>query len=290
MKLLRIHRILLLVVGACLLPYLIGHMLLIRPLHSDIRKLNDDLQRQRFHLNRHSLPLDARRLEHLEAELAVAARLAEQRYREVAARSTNAFTNKILTFYETAQHFQTQASRLDYQEEFLRIEQDLQQHGIILDSKLLNLAEDSVGPEIYKLILRLWSLEAIMQRVLAEGLGVASAPETSAAAITVSEPYSYSLQPGDAHAYLLALPVRLRLQGSVQALHRFLSTAANRNNFIAITHLELRKQLPGASGNAETEADDLIIADLQCCTFYLLSTELASELQSPSKSLLPPGA
>ncbi|MCF7854107.1 MAG: hypothetical protein K9N51_04855 [Candidatus Pacebacteria bacterium] len=291
------QHILLGVAGLAIVLYLAVYLMFAHPLARDVKAYRNRVDTKRNALRGSGWPLNYEALQKI-ADTTERKRAAAERHKNALLdRTTSLFRERILRLYETPLHFQNQVSRLDYQEEFYRIERKLTEHGIKLDRDILGISEESVRPQTYQLVLQLWTLEAITDAMTAHNLRPLpargrtntegrAAKGTNGAALTVLEPETFYLKGADDKPYLLHFAVRLEVEGAVQDVYRFLATAHTDNAFFTVTQMELHKALPEKQNTA-----DLVEAALECGAFYIPDGSVRIEQAIPeAPRVLPPGA
>ena len=292
------HRILAVAAVGVLLLYLLLYLFFTRPLAQQVTVKRDDVQAKQNDFRKRGFPADAAYLEALLAEKAKDYDWLKNRWQELNTLSGAMFLARVNAKYGSLPQFLSQISRLDYQEEFSRIERDLRRYNIVVAEEVLGIGENTVAPDISLLMLQLWTLEKGVKAALQEHLipvevtytpkkapektdtaaNGAPPPETAAsqakAANLILLPVrQYVLNPTDARPFLQEYPLRLRLRGKLQDLVSFLAkiaylppnSATPEKPFLPVSHLELRSLPPDANGDNR----DLIEAELECSTFFV---------------------
>lgn len=279
--------------------YLLGQLFVLRPMRVSARSKLKDLTMTRGTLNRTGWPLQEDRLKSLLVELS--------RKREVAASKRAALMNRVgLPFedrinsrYQSAENFQHQVARLDYQEQFKRLENFLVSNGARISTEVLKLSEDTTGIEDYKLVLQLWTMQTVVGAGLDAGLVLADVPVsdeplkegevrpprvTDLSALPI---VPYLSVPYVEVPYLLRIPIRVRFRGTVKQVIDLLETAYEGDVFFNIDHLEISKPIPSKVGYD----DSMIETVIQGSTFYILDSEIGREMMTkPEVRMLPRGA
>ncbi len=257
--------------GVLVLLFIALQVVFVRPLVGQVRALENKVREKEQALRKTGWPLDHDRLKLLARQKEKEVGAAREKRQAVLDRTTSLFREKISQLYETAQHFQRQVSRLDYQQEFYRIEQKFKDQGIVFDTEILRLSEDSQGRHTYRLVLQLWTLEAVLDKALRHQLKplLASTDTNAGAMVTVLPSRAFYVTREDEEPYLLEFPVRIRLTGAVAHCHEFLRAHDDAEPFFTIPRMELRKALP----SPQAPADDRIEVEFECSAFYLLRSE-----------------
>lgn len=297
MKQMSRHQLLLAIAGLGFLAFAAAHFLVIRPIAADVKKLRQTVDTTSTELRARGWPLDVERLEVFARTKAKERDIAARLKGQVIAKTSGGFMDKIAPLYEDRESFQRRATRLDYQEEFQRVIRKLEGRGVLINKEILDLSETSMAPQTYQLILHLWALEAIIDRVLAHELAPMTIEHTplsatgqpltpvKGAAISIADPQAYLLSADAPGPYLLEFPVRLRVQGTIDKLHGFLQAAPSGDRFLTVTGLEVTKPLPGRH-----QQQELLEINLECSCFYLMAGENAVPLLQSKPKVLPAGA
>lgn len=296
------HMIMLGICGTALLLFAVAHYVAIRPIARNVDQYEREVEQTESALREDGWPLDVGQLEALAARKDQELRRATQAKDRVIAKSTELFRDKVMYLYENWAHFEEQASYLDYQQEFLRIEGKLSGKGLVLHSDVLGLSEDSTGEE-HELILQVWLLEAAIDKILAYNLKPVMAPAVppskfaaatadldklpKASSVTILPPTPYYLHKTHQNPYLLEFGLRLRLRGKASDLHDFLEHASEPPSFLAIPRMEIEKPLP----SSPKYTDDTVEAEIICTAFYLLDDTIRpTRNENTPPPVLPPGA
>jgi hypothetical protein len=316
MRLIPQHQRLLLCVGGVSLGLLLVGLLVVRPLATAVRgqeRRVEDLRRQ---LRDAGIQVDLTRLRQRLAQAQEDHRKLSATAELVTARARGMFDERIRTQYGSLADFRTQVSRLDYQEEYSRIQRELGQRGVRLGEGVLNLSENTVSPATWQLVMQLWTVESLVQIALESHLSLvtvevprkvdsergtvpamdapAATPEpppvNRVARITVLPVREYLLPQEGGVPYLLEIPVRITVTGRLQDLCLFLKavveppTRAPRGGhpaaFLPVSHFEIRKPVPAAVEDDESRVE----AILECCGFFPLGDRNVATAAAPPLS------
>ncbi|MDT8389214.1 MAG: hypothetical protein RRC34_01740 [Lentisphaeria bacterium] len=286
------------VISALILGYLIAQVVVLRPSRVEARAKRKKIDKDIRELVAKGWPLNEGELKRLLSRTTQRRDAAERQRAALFQRAGQPFQTAILERFGSPRNFQQQISRLDYQEEFKRLENYLTDNRIVTLPEVFKLSEDTVGLENYKLVLQLWTIEAVVKTAYDKGLRIAYVPAGELAAVDgqpparVSDlgampivpylPVSHVTVP-----YLLRIPVRARVSGTVEQLHAFLTSAATGDVFFTVDHIQARKPIPPDV----RYSDDRIEAVLECSTFYILDSESGRKMmKKPEIKLLPSGA
>jgi len=271
--------------------FLAAELIAVRPLRREVGDLQRQVDERRQRLQAAGWPLDLARLEPAAADGEHRRAVAERTRDEVLTLAVSLFNARVQRQYESNEHFRRQVTRLDYQEEFNRLERKLGEAGVTLERDILKMSEDTAGADTYQLVLQVWTVEAVVDRALAAGLRVTPAVEGAGtgrrrgAMLGVLEPTFYRLDDADTEPYLMQMPVRIRVAGSVEQTQAFLRAAGAPGGFLSVDRMELRKSLPAEGGAAGHEAE----ADLVCSSFFLLRDDLTPRPAAAHPRVLPRG-
>ncbi|MFO7820597.1 MAG: hypothetical protein R6V56_00845 [Lentisphaeria bacterium] len=290
--------------GAMLAVFIATHLFLVRPVAQDVKALEQEVNSKRNNIRKRGWPVNVSKLQAIQNRKDRELTDIRKRKNRVIAKSTALFKDKIMRLYDTWQHFEEQVSRLDYQQEFLRIERKLSSRGIKLHKNVLQLSEDSEGRSNYELILQLWVLEAAADKIQAYDLQPVMVPAfkpdpdqpeadqptspPKASAITVLPAMPYYLNKTSRTPYLLEFGIRFKVKGKAADLYAFLRNVSASPDFLATPRMELRKPVPTGRENSE----DTMATDIVCTAYYLLDKDArpAAEEKASKPKPLPAGA
>lgn len=292
------RKIALALAAACFSAYVATQIAMLRPLRVALRAKNRELTRTAGELSRKGWPLVHDRLQAKLVELSRTRDVARTRRGELLNRVGLPFRERIMRKFETPEHFQKQVSRLDYQEEFKRLENFLVSKGIVISPEIFKLSEDTTGVENYKLVLQLWTVQTVVETALGKGLSVANCPPPLVEGVPdMSAPKIADMQalaivpilPADhiPDPYLLRIPVRMRFAGTVGQVQEFLLAADLSEVFFTVDHIQAARPVPPEVNYR----NDRVEADVECSTFYILDSESGrSMMTKPEVKVLPRGA
>jgi len=278
------HKLLASIAGAALALYFLGQFFVCRPAAVHVAELEENVTVKRKNLLRQGWPLDHALLQQTHADKTKETETLETRNTEVFDRVTAAFEERIVSSHETRHNFQTQVSRLYFQEEFSRIETKFSKQNVVFAQKILNLHEDMAWPYIYQLVLQLWTLEATLDQVLQHDLRPVMVPVTDprtsrsepsgakqprASAVSVLPPIAYISKAKSSEPYLLEFAVQLTVKGDLNNLLLFFEETQTGQPFIAIDNIQIRTFPPDNQDGLQNE----VYVDLQCSTFFPLTSE-----------------
>ena len=274
---------------------LLAYLFLARPRSKDVADIRHALEDKQRRLARAGWPLDAERLEALDANMkrqlegnsrrrpgtAREATGTRSRAELVFREATSNFDSKVEELFGSTELFVKGVSRLDYEEEFSRLKQGLEAKGIFLAEEILNLGESTSSPYTYQLVLQVWTLDMLvnlalenqLQLVSAPGVSVASrAGEKRAAQVVVLPMRAYYLDRDDDEPYVLEFPVRMSLECRLHNLVEFLQCLHAEGRFLPVRHMELFTGYPGDQRcleNGHVRVEQLRV-ELECSTFFRL--------------------
>lgn len=286
------------VIVALILVYLTAQIFILRPSRVNARMKRKKIDKDTRELVSKGWPLNEGKLKQLLSRTNQRRDAAEKRRAALFQRAGQPFQTAIFERFGSPQNFQQQISRLDYQEEFKRVENYLTDSRIVILPEVFKLSEDTVGLENYKLVLQLWTIETVVKSAREKGLKVANVPlgqqewvdgqpparvsDLGAMPIVPYVPATHVDIP-----YLLRIPVRARFSGTARQLHEFLTTAAVGDIFFTVDHIQVRKPIP----SKVRYSNQRIEAVVECSTFYILDSESGRKMmKKPEIKLLPAGA
>jgi len=214
---------------------------------------------------------------------------------------TGVFTPRIKKIFSNPADFTKEVSRLDYQEEYNELEHKLARKGVFLSEKILNLGENTASPFIYQMVLQVWLLDSLAGQIFSNRLRFVNdenilakderGGRRAAARIQFLPIRSYYLEAGDPEAYVLELPVRMALRGTLDNLNNFLAGLQENGCFFPVSHLqvlgipELReggKTITMQTGNLEIE--------VECSLFFRRPDDGPTVKEPVEIKVLPTGA
>ena len=292
----QMHKNLATLVLFAVLAFTVGYIIFIRPKQKDVARLQAEADELQKTLQAKGWPLDGTRLESLFDERSRELKRLVDRSNEIPGQSTAMFDIKIKKDFESREGFRNNVTRLDFQEQFIQIEQAFKEKGVVFYPAVLNLSENTDSPYTYQLMLQLWTLQAILDLALTNDLRplLVNPPKVEGASrdgnirvsqVTVLPLKAYFTSAEEKEPYLLEFPIQLVVQGKLSGLVGFLRALHADDNFYPVTNLELRKAVPGRN----RALADQIEADIQCSSFYRLR-DTAPRVSPAKIKLLPPGA
>ena len=286
------------VIITLIVVYLATQVFILRPSRVEARKKQREIDTARRELMAKGWPLNESKLKQLLFQINQRQRVAETKRSALFRRAAQPFEAEISERFGNPKNFQQQISRLDYQEEFKRLENYLTDQEIVISPEVFKLSEDTVGLANYKLVLQLWTIKTVVKTAYDKGLRIADAPietpvepdadppprvsDLGAMPIVPYLPVDHVDTP-----YLLRIPMRARFRGTVTQLHTFLTAAAAGETFFNVDHIQVNKPIPPKVGYN----NPLVEAVMECSTFYILDSESGRKMmKKPTVKLLPPGA
>ncbi len=240
-------------------------------------------------------PLESNRLESLHREKAKELERFAGQFQSVLQQATSMFDARANRFFPNPDDFRNEITRLDYREEFIQTERDFEAQDVILADEILGLGENTDAAHTYQLMLKLWTMQALIDLALQHNLSPTKNPavkvamengrEVQASNVTILPMKSYVANADDKEPYLLEFPLRMIVRGKLTDFCRFLTALQESGNFLPISNMELRKVEPSRN----LPALDLIEADIQCSSFYRFK-EPAAKPRVKDVRALPPGA
>jgi hypothetical protein len=193
-------------------------------------------------------------------------------------RATGMFDERIKSEYTEVGTFMNQVSRIIYRDELDRLRTDLQGKRVYLDDQILGIGEDSDTEETYQLLLKIWTVErlvdilvnknrlAIQTRRLAPAEGETNRIPfgmrggRSASEITVLPTKAYILHEDDKEPYILEFPIRVRFSGTVDSVCEAISDLQKDGNFLTANRFVLEAESPPVWANRSPDKDGILRA------------------------------
>lgn len=274
--------------------FLLVYRFKVKPLRDDRDTKLETVAEKEQRITGKGYPLSLRRLNNrLEKREAELAELEETR-KALRRRVRRTFRERLRNNFgraavEDPDTFQNYVTRLDYQELYDKVIPDWQEKGVVLADPLLNLRKNTTATNIHLVLLQLWSLDTVLDLMLAEGLmplripasGLAETEEDSGDVVNpdgdVLPEYVSAVRSGGVTQYSVAdngsekrslmfeFPVAVTVECRPGELTAFLNKLNRDNRFVSLNYIELKRRLPTEEG-----ADDNILhVEMECSTFYL---------------------
>ncbi|MGI5922513.1 MAG: hypothetical protein ACOX9E_01065 [Lentisphaeria bacterium] len=270
-----IHRLLFGIAAVAVAVQLMVFVVILRPQKSAIAEQRKDIDKKRQRLTGTEWPLQADVLNKYHSTLV--AKLEgpggiQERSHQLMRRAAVTFQARIARNHEHAAGFMRGVSRLDYQEEFNRVQRRAAGQGVYLSPELLNLAEDTAIQHIYQAMLQVWALDSLLDIVQNSGISIAKHQQLSsvidgakhpAALIAMQPMQAYFADAKAAQPYLLEFPVRLTLVGQEEQFMAFLQGLDSDQVFIPVQRFECQLQAPKAGQQAQLHVD------ITCSAFFV---------------------
>lgn len=281
-KLLVIHQYVL--VAALLAVVLQGafYFFLLRPRQAARAAAGKELSRMQERLSSSIWPRDADKLQQLLEEYRLQLKGdpktpgIEQKTAALLAQASRMYDQRIRELYGNKNDFYRNVSRLDFQEEFNRLQNQLQSQGINLQSGILNLTEDTVSSFNYQLMLQLWTLETLCRRFQEAGLSTIN-PQTvntrasfSKAQISFLGLQAFFREEKAERPYLLEFPIALTLYGSLEQFLEFCRNLHSDDVFLALRKISLTA-LPPLQLKADEKGmveNGVLRLEMVCAGYY----------------------
>ncbi len=295
--------------GACLvfaMFALLAHYRLLRPRRLEVQQMEESIAQTSGQIIDRNWPVDPNALTQLRRETQFRLNRLEESLEKLRLRATATFAAPISRKFgreasEDSEQFINYVTRLDYQEYYAEIVGKWQNANIRLHPQVLNLDEDAISPHIYRLILQLWTVDAVLETLLANELTpvldrftLPANPQarendqpTSIIASDISlrpvREYYIGSEPDD--VYLLELPVKVRVRGRSPQLNDLLEQLSESHAWLPIGAVEIRKQ---PMRRLQSPDDSLEIV-FEFSAFYPLKSQPEFERRTPGPQV-PRGA
>ena len=292
-----------------------AYLFVVRPKANEVKKTEEKLDELREELAETGWPLDAQRLETLLQNLQKNLNGPAGRRQDTARNAigiknksqlivrdaTGIFNARIGRDFGTTEDFVNDVSRLDFETEFTELERRLEADGVILDGAVLNLDENTSSLYNYRLVLQVWTLDALIGIALENHLvpvknrnvkvRLDENQEVFASQVTVLPVRAYAVNREDTEPYVLEFPVRMTVRGQLTDLCNFLRDLHEDGNFLPVSRMEVSTgDYVTARGLRE---GSLIVhrleITLECSAFFRLQQGLEAA-PPPQVKPLPAGA
>ncbi|MDD3953915.1 MAG: hypothetical protein PHY82_08370 [Lentisphaeria bacterium] len=258
------------------------YFFLLRPRQAGHAAAGKELARMQERLAASNWPQDADKLQQLLQEYRLQLKGdqsspgIEQQTASLLAQASRMYDEKIRELYGNKNDFYRNVSRLDFQEEFNRLQTRLQSQGITLQSSILNLTEDTISAYNYQLMLQLWTLEAICKRFQASGLqttnplAVKARGSISKAEIRLLALQAFFREEKAERPFLLEFPVAVTLYGTLEQFLEFCQSLHSEDVFLALRNISLTA-LPPAQLKADSGGlaeNGVLRLEMVCAGYY----------------------
>jgi len=220
---------------------------------------------------------------------------------ETLKKATSLFNDKINDEYGSAALFINKASQIEYKDQYDRMNSTFQNQRIYLDQFIFGMDESTVEPEKFKMLLKVWTAEKLVNLALEHKLRIAqdrslrTGPHNQyfAAKISVLPERAYILDEGDKAPFLLEFPVRITVRCSMKNFLSFVAALQTEPVFLPMVQMEMLTDTSPANRISDEEGN-LSMSDLEitivCSSFYHPSAEQSKSAPKRSLPTLPPGA
>ncbi|MBQ4479181.1 MAG: hypothetical protein II943_00915 [Victivallales bacterium] len=179
--------------------------------------------------------------------------------------ATSTFEERILSQFDSPQHFINAVSRIDYKDAYDHFAQELEEQKVTLDPTNLGLGEDTADP-VWQMTLKLWTAQQICHIAREHHLAILS--EDGIAAINALPPIAYTVEDTDtATPYLLEFPVRVKLKGRLEDFLLFAQSLSTSICFLPLKQLEIQTLPPDPPLPGKVNTVDTAIFNMVCSSF-----------------------
>ena len=158
--------------------------------------------------------------------------------------------------------FMANATRLDYQAEYDRVDKALKQRNIFLSKEVLGIGPDAQGTYMYQMLMRIWTVEKLCQLAAENELAVCMENGTAKnvgrgrgvkpiAHIVSYLPRAYYELPISERPYLIDFPVEIDVEGTLEACMDYLHALDSDTVCMPPIHYEIISNPP-----TEKKGDD----------------------------------
>jgi len=281
-KLLLIHQYILVAALLALVSQGAFYYFMLRPRQAAHAAAAKELDRMQQRLASSSWPRDAEKLQGLLQEYRSQLQGdgdqagIKQKTAALLAQASRMYDKRIHQLYGNKNDFYRNVSRLDFQEEFNRLHTHLQSQGIVLESSALNLTEDTLSAYNYQLMLQLWTLETICQRLHDAGLQSANPllgkgrGGPAKAQISLLALQAFFREEKAPRPFLLEFPAALTVYGTLEQFLSFCQSLYTDEVFLALRNVSLTA-LPPAQMRADAQGqleNGILRLELICAGYY----------------------
>ncbi len=292
------HKKLAIVAAVLIVALGVLYGVLVYPRQSRVTELRKRQEALTEKLQETNWPLDPDRLERRRDMMTKEERRFGRRCDQVMKQAAATFEDNIGRYTEGGpDDFRNVVSRLDYREEYSAIQQELKDANVHFDEAVLGLGETSDSVFVYQQLLHLWTVKKLADLALRCNLEPAPHPEAKrydengrakpVAQVSVLPRTAYSLREGNDKPYLLELPVRMTLRGTVPGMSAFLRQLQDGNRLLTLARIEVRKIVPPK----KSPRTDRIEMTVECSAFFRLDGAKSLDVpEERERRILPAGA
>jgi Tfp pilus assembly protein PilO len=284
MRFLKVHKMLLAGLLTCLALLLLGYWLLLRPRIDELRGGYGEMVARENRLKKAKWPMDSDSLKAiLEANKS---RLSGKGGLQSASKEGLSLACSMLSTklsergFGSVSDFRSWVMNSLYQQDFSEMLTSFESQGVFVSPEVLKLSVSSKSRYNYQLLLQCWTVETLVGQALRSGLTFRthdSIEATSlegkrrpAALVTALPIRAYGIeQKKVVEPYLLEIPVRLGLSGSLESMKAFLSSLNERGKFFGVLGFEFIGLPPNdASGDEDgmLKAGELQL-NIECASY-----------------------
>lgn len=177
--------------------------------------------------------------------------------------ATCTFREQIQERYKNNVHFMTSVTRLDCKDIYDRVSSQLQEKGLTLPEENFTADENSRTP-IYQQILKLWTVQRLVELASANGLTLIPG------GLTALQPIGYTLaKTSGAMPYLLELPVKFTVTGTLEQFLTFAGELQNNRQFLPMKQLVISTLPPHSLPPGEKVAVQELRCTVVCSSFFM---------------------
>ena len=196
--------------------------------------------------------------------------------RKLLALASSMFDEMIIREYGSKADFMSKASQTEYKDQFDKLDTYLQGKGIALEPSLFGLSELSSEDENYPMLLKLWTVKAVVDCVLASGMKITNARlpgSRPSAQLKVLNAKSYYVNDKASQPYIIEYPVFVEVRGNTRQLAALADKLYENGTFLPMTQLEIVTALPSGKNPKPNSGEylnrDAIIARIVCSSFFM---------------------
>jgi len=199
--------------------------------------------------------------------------------------ATVLFRDRINAAYGSTDVFLEKSSQTEYKDQYDRLAGELRERDIHLSPEIFGMDEETSEPYKYQMLLKLWTTRAVTERVLAAGMAVTKTTDSRkrpASQVTALPAKEYILATGDASPYLIEIPVRVEMTGTLEQFLAFLNSLYTEDCFLPIVQMEFIAAQPPVPAPPEdgqpVEFTHRVIQIKVVCASFFLPGNAASRI------------
>jgi Tfp pilus assembly protein PilO len=214
---------------------------------------------------------------------------------------TDVFKRKIKKLFVNPADFSKEITRLDYQDEYNKVKDELASRNIYFSEESLGLGGDSDENLIYPLVLQIWMVEDIVKIALDNSLQVLQEENTNVknekgilknvVSVKLLPIKPYSLYTTDKKIYIIEFPMRMSIRGTLTEFIGFLRDMHSDGKYFPISRLQIRAIPEYKNINSKFYlTNEVLDIEIECSAFFRKSEDTPVKKKKKKINIIPVGA